>query len=87
MSACDRTVAIGWALTEIVDGATRIEGSTRRTYIAFRTEELVAKFSREYDEHIFKDKAGLSYQPLFSMLELNMSRSVWCTKGTNRKPW
>ena len=81
VSACDRTVAIGWALTEIVDGATRIEGSTRRTYIAFRTEELVAKFSREYDEHIFKDKAGLSYQPLFSMLELNMSRSVLMHKG------
>ncbi|KAI0252763.1 Smg-4/UPF3 family-domain-containing protein [Lactifluus subvellereus] len=29
-----------------------------RAYIAFKTEELVAKFSREYDGHIFKDKAG-----------------------------
>ena len=81
MSACDRTVVIGWALTDIVDGATRIEGSTRRTYIAFRTEELVAKFSREYDEHIFKDKAGLSFRPLFSTLKLKMSRSVLMHKG------
>jgi hypothetical protein len=30
-----------------------------RAYIAFKTEELVAKFSREYDGHVFKDKAGL----------------------------
>lgn len=29
-----------------------------RAYIAFKTEESVAKFSREYDGHIFKDKAG-----------------------------
>ena len=29
-------------------------------YLAFKTEEFVAKFSREYDGHIFKDKAGLS---------------------------
>ncbi|KAN0109074.1 Smg-4/UPF3 family domain containing protein [Russula decolorans] len=29
-----------------------------RAYIAFRTEEFVAKFSREYDGHVFKDKAG-----------------------------
>jgi Smg-4/UPF3 family len=30
-----------------------------RAYIAFKTEESVAKFSREYDGHIFKDKAGV----------------------------
>ena len=30
-----------------------------RAYIAFKTEEAVAKFSREYDGHIFKDKAGV----------------------------
>lgn len=29
-----------------------------RAYIAFKTEEYVAKFSREYDGHVFKDKAG-----------------------------
>jgi regulator of nonsense transcripts 3 len=29
-----------------------------RAYIAFKTEEFVAKFSHEYDGHIFKDKAG-----------------------------
>jgi regulator of nonsense transcripts 3 len=37
-----------------------------RAYIAFKTEELVAKFSREYDGHIFKDKAGLSFSPSLS---------------------
>jgi hypothetical protein len=31
-----------------------------RAYIAFKTEEYVAKFSREYDGHIFKDKAGIN---------------------------
>ena len=36
-----------------------------RAYIAFRTEDLVAKFSREYDGHIFKDKAGLPFPPYF----------------------
>ena len=86
MSACDRTIAIGWALTGIVDGATRIrrlnkENIYSRAYIAFRTEELVAKFSREYDGHIFKDKAGLSYRPLFSMLKFIVSRSVLMHKG------
>ncbi|KAF8273587.1 Smg-4/UPF3 family-domain-containing protein [Lactarius quietus] len=29
-----------------------------RAYIAFKTEEYVAKFSSDYDGHIFKDKAG-----------------------------
>jgi regulator of nonsense transcripts 3 len=32
-----------------------------RAYIAFKTEEFVAKFSREYDGHMFKDKAGLVF--------------------------
>jgi regulator of nonsense transcripts 3 len=86
VSACDRTVAIWWALTNIVDGATRIrrlnkENIYSRAYIAFRTEELVAKFSREYDGHIFKDKAGLSFRRLCSMFELKMSRSVLMHKG------
>jgi len=30
-----------------------------RAYIAFKTEEFVARFSREYDGHVFKDKAGV----------------------------
>ena len=30
-----------------------------RAYIAFKTEESVAKFSREYDGHVFKDKSGV----------------------------
>ncbi|KAI0060013.1 hypothetical protein BV25DRAFT_1004676 [Artomyces pyxidatus] len=29
-----------------------------RAYIAFKTEELLATFSRDYDGHIFRDKAG-----------------------------
>ncbi|KAH9990204.1 Smg-4/UPF3 family-domain-containing protein [Russula compacta] len=33
-----------------------------RAYIAFKTEEFVARFSREYDGHIFKDKAGIESQ-------------------------
>jgi len=52
-----------------------------RAYIAFRTEDLVAKFSREYDGHIFKDKAGLSFHHLLSMLGLKMSRSGLTHKG------
>ena len=47
-------------------------------YIAFRTEEVVAKFSREHDGHIFK---GLSFRHLFSVLEVKMSRSVSMHKG------
>jgi len=37
-----------------------------RAYIAFKTEELVAKFSREYDGHIFKDKAGVYMRDFYS---------------------
>ncbi|KAH9974379.1 Smg-4/UPF3 family-domain-containing protein [Lactifluus volemus] len=29
-----------------------------RAYIAFKTEDLVAKFSREYGGHVFRDKSG-----------------------------
>ena len=29
-----------------------------RAYIAFKNEGLVATFSREYDGHVFRDKAG-----------------------------
>lgn len=36
-----------------------------RAYIAFKTEEIVAKFSREYDGHIFKDKAGVCMRKIF----------------------
>jgi len=52
-----------------------------RAYIAFRTVELVAWFGLEYNGHIFKDKAGLSFRHLFSMLELKMSRFVSMYKG------
>ena len=54
-----------------------------RAYIAFRTEELVVvtRFSRDYDGHIFKHKAGLSFRHLFSVLELKMMRSGLIHKG------
>jgi len=35
------------------------ESVPSRAYIAFKNEEVLATFSREYDGHIFKDKAGL----------------------------
>ncbi len=52
-----------------------------RAYIAFKTEEYVAKFSREYDGHIFKDKAGISLTSLIgfpknSLLQGNESQAV-----------
>ena len=34
------------------------ENIPSRAYIAFKDEELLATFSREYDGHIFRDKAG-----------------------------
>ncbi|KAH0831283.1 Smg-4/UPF3 family-domain-containing protein [Lanmaoa asiatica] len=34
------------------------EGVPSRAYIAFKNEEQVATFSREYDGHLFRDKAG-----------------------------
>ena len=35
------------------------ENVPSRAYIAFKNEELLATFSKEYDGHIFKDKAGM----------------------------
>ena len=34
------------------------ESIPSRAYIAFKTQEQVALFSREYDGHIFRDKNG-----------------------------
>ncbi|KAJ6585295.1 Smg-4/UPF3 family-domain-containing protein, partial [Mycena capillaripes] len=34
------------------------ENIPSRAYIAFKTEEQLAQFSREYDGHLFRDKAG-----------------------------
>jgi len=34
------------------------ENIPSRAYIAFRTEEQLAQFGREYDGHLFRDKAG-----------------------------
>jgi hypothetical protein len=43
-----------------------------RAYIAFKTEEFVAKFSREYDGHLFKDKAGV-YMHIFFYAEVSVT--------------
>lgn len=37
------------------------ENIQSRAYIAFKDEELLATFSREYDGHVFRDKAGKSF--------------------------
>ena len=52
----------GWC-----DGTIRLnkENVHSRAYIAFKTEESVAKFSREYDGHIFKDRAGVYMRKFF----------------------
>ena len=34
------------------------ENIPSRAYIAFKNEEILAVFSREYDGHVFRDKAG-----------------------------
>jgi Smg-4/UPF3 family len=54
-----RAVFIG--ATMMVDAISRLnrENIHSRAYIAFKTEELVARFSREYDGHTFRDKAGV----------------------------
>lgn len=36
------------------------ENIPSRAYIAFKDEEILAVFSREYDGHLFRDKAGAS---------------------------
>jgi hypothetical protein len=36
------------------------ENIPSRAYVAFKNEELLAHFSREYDGHIFRDKSGVS---------------------------
>lgn len=36
------------------------ENIPSRAYIAFKDEKLLAEFSKEYDGHLFRDKAGTS---------------------------
>ncbi|ETW77358.1 hypothetical protein HETIRDRAFT_436258 [Heterobasidion irregulare TC 32-1] len=38
------------------------ENVSSRAYIAFKTEDILASFSREYDGHIFRDKTGNEFQ-------------------------
>jgi len=38
------------------------ENIPSRAYIAFKNEELLSQFSKEYDGHLFRDKAGNEYQ-------------------------
>ena len=35
------------------------ENIPSRAYIAFKDEEILATFSREYDGHLFRDKNGV----------------------------
>ncbi|KAG6857241.1 hypothetical protein H0H87_007660 [Tephrocybe sp. NHM501043] len=37
------------------------ENIPSRAYIAFKNEEVLARFGKEYDGHLFKDKAGNEY--------------------------
>lgn len=39
------------------------ENIPSRAYIAFKDEELLATFSKEYDGHVFRDKAGEATSP------------------------
>ncbi|TBU43700.1 hypothetical protein BD309DRAFT_863743 [Dichomitus squalens] len=51
-----------WVTDETVTGyAGRLnkENIPSRTYIAFRDEEILTTFSREYDGHLFRDKNGM----------------------------
>jgi hypothetical protein len=41
------------------------ENVSARAYIAFKTEEHVAAFSREYDGHLFQDKTGARLYVLY----------------------
>ena len=75
MSASEKIIAIWWALTDIIDDATRTwrlnkENVSSRAHIAFRTEELVARVSRECDGHVFIVTAGLSFRHVFWVLGL-----------------
>jgi regulator of nonsense transcripts 3 len=54
-----------------------------RAYIAFKTEELVARFSREYDGHVFKDKAGVHLAIL--VLWLTLMRLLEWTQGNESR--
>lgn len=49
-------VLVRWGL----NGERRLnkENIPSRAYIAFKNEETLATFSREYDGHVFRDKAG-----------------------------
>lgn len=43
---------------DMVEERLNKESIPSRAYIAFKTEEQLAQFSREYDGHLFRDKAG-----------------------------
>jgi len=49
------------------------ENIPSRAYIAFKSEEPLALFSREYDGHLFRDKAG---ERLISPLCLRVNVSI-----------
>jgi hypothetical protein len=48
---------------------TNKENISSRAYIAFKTQEQVSVFGREYDGHVFQDKSGeLHRSPVFRIL-------------------
>ncbi|KAJ7451620.1 Smg-4/UPF3 family-domain-containing protein [Mycena latifolia] len=49
------------------------ENIPSRAYIAFKTEEQLAQFSREYDGHLFRDKAG---NESYAVVEFAMYQKV-----------
>ena len=59
------------------------EGIPSRAYIAFKHEAQVATFSRAYDGHVFRDKAGASVVPHPAPLWPGLT--AW--KGTSHRPW
>lgn len=51
-------------MTSFVPGRLNKENVPSRAYIAFKNEGALATFSREYDGHVFRDKAGPAFLPL-----------------------
>lgn len=48
------------------------ENIPSRAYISFKDEEHLARFSREYDGHLFRDKAGALHVDRFLAVPLTL---------------
>lgn len=51
------------------------ENVPSRAYIAFKEEATLALFSREYDGHVFRDKAG-AFSILAHLVCLDLPRAI-----------